>query len=74
MTKLLDKIEEYLIQSDVGIVAASEIKVIISNSKIDPTKDIAEEINVILKNYIISLMEPLENNEFFKKKKRLMQH
>ena len=67
--KTLDKIEEYLIQSDVGIIAASEIKEIISDSKIDPNKDIAEEINIILKDYIISLMKPLENNEFFKKKK-----
>ena len=44
--KTLDKIEEYLIQSDVGVVAASEIKEIISDSKIDPNKDIAEEINM----------------------------
>jgi fused signal recognition particle receptor len=69
--KTLDKIEEYLIQSDVGTVAASEIKEIISNSKIDPNKDIAEEINLILKNYIISLMKPLENNDFFKKKEKI---
>ena len=39
--KTLDKIEEYLIQSDVGTVAASEIKEIISDSKIDPNKDVA---------------------------------
>ena len=69
--KTLDKIEEYLIQSDVGTVAASEIKEIISDSKIDPSKDIAEEINLILKNYIISLMKPLENREFFKKKEKI---
>jgi|TARA_B110001450_G_scaffold175053_1_gene163481 fused signal recognition particle receptor len=69
--KTLDKIEEYLIQSDVGVVAASEIKEIISNSKIDPKKDIAEEINNILKEYIISLMKPLENNNFFKKKEKI---
>ena len=69
--KTLDKIEEYLIQSDVGIVAASEIKEIISDSKIDPKKDIAEEINTILKEYIISLMKPLENNTFFKKKEKI---
>mgnify|MGYP000341685641 CR=1 FL=1 len=50
--KTLDKIEEYLIQSDVGVVAASEIKEIISDSKIDPKKDIAEEINTILKEYV----------------------
>jgi len=69
--KTLDRIEEYLIQSDVGVIAASEIKEIISDSKIDPKKDIAEEINTILKEYIISLMKPLENNSFFKKKEKI---
>ena len=69
--KTLDKIEEYLIQSDVGVVAASEIKEIISDSKIDPSKDVAEEINTILRDYIISLMKPLENNKFFEKKEKI---
>jgi len=69
--KTLDRIEEYLIQSDVGVVAASEIKEIISDSKIDPKKDITEEISIILKNYIVSLMKPLENNSFFKKKEKI---
>ena len=69
--KTLDRIEEYLIQSDVGVVAASEIKEIISDSKIDPKKDIAEEISVILKEYIVSLMKPLENNSFFQKKEKI---
>ncbi len=69
--KTLDRIEEYLIQSDVGVIAASEIKEIISDSKIDPKKDITEEINTILKGYIISLMKPLENNSFFEKKEKI---
>ena len=69
--KTLDRIEEYLIQSDVGVVAASEIKEIISDSKIDPKKNIIEEINTIVKDYIISLMKPLENNNFFKKKEKI---
>jgi len=69
--KTLDKIEEYLIQSDVGVIAASEIKEIISDSKIDPKKDIAEEIKTILKEYIITLMKPLENDNFFKKKEKI---
>ena len=68
--KTLDKIEEYLIKSDVGITASSEIKGIISNRKIDPKKDIAQEINSILVNYIVSIMKPLENSEFFKKKEK----
>ena len=69
--KTLDRIEEYLIQSDVGVVAASEIKEIISDSKIDPKKDITQEISLILKDYIISLMKPLENNSFFEKKEKI---
>ncbi|MDC3158644.1 signal recognition particle-docking protein FtsY [Candidatus Pelagibacter sp.] len=69
--KTLDRIEEYLIQSDVGVIAASEIKEIITDSKIDPNKDIAEEIKTILKEYIISLMKPLENNNFFNKKEKI---
>ena len=64
----LNKIEEFLIQSDVGIEAASEIKEIISTKKVDPNKDLTSEINLILKEYIISLMKPLENSSFFKKK------
>ena len=67
----LDKIEEFLIKSDVGVEAASEIKEIISTKKIDPKKDLSSEINLILKEYIISLMKPLENNYFFEKKDKL---
>ena len=67
----LNKIEEFLIQSDVGVEAASEIKEIISNKKIDPNNDISTEINFILKEYIVSLMKPLEKNSFFEKKNKL---
>jgi fused signal recognition particle receptor len=67
----LNKIEEFLIQSDVGVEAASEIKEIVSNKKIDPNKDLSLEINIILKEYIVSLMKPLENNVFFEKKEKL---
>tara|TARA_B100000003_G_scaffold187596_1_gene183346 strand:+ start:327 stop:1244 length:918 start_codon:yes stop_codon:yes gene_type:complete len=69
--KNLDKIEEFLIESDVGVEAASEIKKIISNKKIDPNKDLSTEINIILKEYIVNLMRPLENNSFFEKKDKL---
>ena len=67
----LNKIEEFLIKSDVGIEAASEIKQIISTKKIDPSKDLSLEINLILKDYIISSMKPLENKSFFTKKDKL---
>ena len=69
--KTLDQIEEYLIQSDVGLVAAEEIKKIIGQEKIDPKKDIMNEVNLILRNYIITLMKPLENETFFNKKEKL---
>ena len=69
--KTLDRIEDYLIQSDVGVASASEIREIISKTKIDPNKDLTAEINNILKDYIISVMKPLENNEFFKNKEKL---
>ena len=69
--KTLDQIEEYLIQSDVGLVAAEEIKKIIGQEKIDPNKDILNEVNLILRDYIITLMKPLENENFFNKKEKL---
>ena len=69
--KNLNQIEEFLIESDVGVEAASEIKEIISSKKIDPNKDLSTEINLILKEYIINLMKPLENNSFFEKKDKL---
>ena len=67
----LNQIEEYLIQSDVGLAAAEEIKKIIAQEKIDPKKNTMDEVNVILKNYIINLMKPLENKGFFDKKDKL---
>ncbi len=69
--KTLNEIEDFLIQSDVGVVASEEIKNIISEKKIDPNKNKIEEINLILKNYIIDLMSPLENKNFFENKSNL---
>ena len=69
--KTLDQIEEYLLQSDVGLAAALEIKNIISQEKIDPKKDILNEVNLILRSYIITLMKPLENKNFYEKKNKL---
>ena len=63
--KTLDEIEDFLIQCDVGVAASEEIKNIIAEKKIDPSKNKADEINLILKNYILDLMSPLENENFF---------
>jgi fused signal recognition particle receptor len=69
--KSLNDIEDFLILSDVGVAASAEIKSIISEKKIDPNKDLKDEINLILKDYIVNLMKPLENNNFFNKKEKL---
>ena len=69
--KTLDQIEEYLIQSDVGLTAAAEIRKIIAQEKIDPKKDVINEVSLILKGYITTLMKPLENESFFNKKEKL---
>jgi len=69
--KSLNDIEDFLIQSDVGVAASAEIKSIISEKKIDPNKDLKDEINLILKDYIVNLMKPLENNNFFNKKEKI---
>ena len=66
----LDKIEEFLISSDVGIDAASEIKSIIAQKKIDPKNDPIKEVFEILNNYILELMTPLEKKDFFLKKEK----
>ena len=66
--KTLNEIEDFLIQSDVGVEASEEIKNIIAEKKIDPNKNKVDEINSILKNYIIHLMSPLEKENFFKNK------
>ncbi len=63
----LNKIEEFLIMSDVGVDVASEIRKIISEKKILPNQDSIMQVNQILLNYIEKLMKPLEkeilNNE-----------
>ena len=69
--KTLDQLEDFLIESDVGVTAASEIKKIILTEKIDPKNESLAEVNLILKNYIIGLMKPLEKDSFFSKIEKL---
>ena len=59
-SETLDRLEDFLVESDVGVVAAKELKQIFSDTKIDPKKDSFDQINLIVKNYIIQLMSPLE--------------
>ena len=69
--KTLDKIEDFLISSDVGVDAASEIKNIISQKKINPNEDVFNQVNNLLKLYILDLMKPLERKDFFNVKDQL---
>ena len=66
--KTLNEIEDFLIQSDVGVTASEEIKNIIAEKKIDPNKNKVDEINSVLRKYIVDLMSPLEKKDFFSNK------
>ena len=59
-SKTLDHLEDFLIESDVGVVAAKELKQIFADTKIDPKKDSLDQVNLIVENYIKNLMLPLE--------------
>ncbi len=63
-SQTLGDLEDFLIQSDVGVIAAKELKQIFSQIKIDPKKNITNQINLIVENYIKNLMSPLEKNLF----------
>ena len=66
--KTLNEIEDFLIRSDVGVTASEEIKNIIAEKKIDPNKNKVDEINSVLRKYIVDLMSPLEKKDFFSNK------
>ncbi len=61
-TNNLDAIEDFLIESDVGVEAASELKEKISNTKIDPRNENKNEIFKIISDHIVEILKPLERN------------
>tara|TARA_Y100000590_G_scaffold446498_1_gene580298 strand:+ start:894 stop:1808 length:915 start_codon:yes stop_codon:yes gene_type:complete len=65
-SETLDNLEDFLIESDVGVVSAKELRETFAESKIDPRKDNLLQINLIVENYIKKLMTPLEKNIFLK--------
>ena len=60
--KTLEELEDFLIQSDVGVEIASELKVKFSNVKINPKNDNKNEVFKIFSNYILEILKPLEKN------------
>ena len=53
------------------LLQLKKLRKLLLKKKIDPKKDIMNEVNLILRGYIITLMKPLENENFFDKKEKL---
>jgi len=58
----LKELEEFLIESDVGVEAAYELKEKISNTKIDSKNDAKSKVFKIFTSHIIDILKPLEKN------------
>ena len=59
---MLNEIEDLLIQSDVGVESAKELKEKFSKAKIDPKNSGKNEIFKIFSNYTSEILKPLEKN------------
>ena len=60
--KALDEIEDFLIQSDVGVESAKELTDKFANTKVNPKVSPKNEIFRIFSNYIYEILKPLEKN------------
>jgi len=58
----LDELEDFLIQSDVGVESAKELKEKFSKIKIDSKDPEKNEIFKIFSNYVSDILKPLEKN------------
>ena len=59
---MLDELEDFLIQSDVGTEAAKDLRDKFINIKINPKTSGKDEIFKIVSNYIFEILKPLEKN------------
>ena len=60
--KVLDELEDFLIESDVGVESAQELRKKFVNIKIDPEKSEKNEIFEVFTNYVSEILKPLEKN------------
>jgi fused signal recognition particle receptor len=60
--RMLSELEDFLIQSDVGIESTKEIIEKFENTKINPKSSEKNEVFRILKDYISEILKPLEKN------------
>ena len=59
---MLDELEDFLIQSDVGTEAAKELRNKFTNIKVNPKTSGKDEIFKIVSNYISEILKPLEKD------------
>ena len=59
---MLDELEDFLIQSDVGVESAKELREKFSNTKINQKESEKNEIFQIFSNYVSEILKPLEKN------------
>jgi len=58
----LNELEDFLIQSDVGVEVASDLKKKFSSTKIDPKNDNKNQIFKIFSDHVLEILKPLEKN------------
>ena len=58
--KILDDLENFLIECDVGVESAKELSKKFSQIKIDPKKSKKDEIFKVFSDYIFEILKPLE--------------
>tara|TARA_Y100000590_G_scaffold406102_1_gene494995 strand:- start:825 stop:1739 length:915 start_codon:yes stop_codon:yes gene_type:complete len=59
---MLNDLEDFLIQSDVGVEAATELRNIFADKKINTKSSGKDEIFKIFSNYVSEILKPLEKN------------
>ena len=60
--KMLNELEDFLIQSDVGVESAKELREKFASTKINPNNSDRNEIFKIFSNYASEILKPLEKN------------
>ena len=59
---VLNELEDFLIQSDVGVESAKELREKFANTKVNPKTSGKDEIYKIFSSYISEILKPLEKN------------
>ncbi len=59
---VLNELEDFLIQSDVGVESAKELKEKFASTKVNPKESGKDEIFKIFSNYASEILKPLEKN------------